>query len=93
MFFEGEQGKFQLPFGLCKNKECIFPLYDQPCVSSASWLCDDSFYLWAELMGEDIGGYWLQAVFQGDTVTLFMNRTIEYCTSELSGFLSGVKVS
>lgn len=93
IFFEGEQGKFQLPFGLCKNKECIFPFYDQACVSSASWLCDDSFYLWAELMGEDIGGYWLQAVFQGDTVTLFMNRTIEYCTSELSGFLSGVKIS
>ncbi|MDO4296839.1 MAG: serine hydrolase [bacterium] len=90
--FFGEKGEQKLEFALCANKLCEFPLYRETCASSAAWIEGDSFYLTAELMGENIGGFWLQAAFLEDGITLFLNKNIEYCTGELNGFFSGYRL-
>lgn len=88
-YFEGEKGSHALSFGVRKPVVSSFPLYEEPCFCTAAWIAGNSLYLTADLMGENIGDFWMQVTWKEDTITIFMNRTIEFCTGELSGFLSG----
>lgn len=91
--YRGDNAENILRFGIGKNLETTFPQYEELCSASAAWLDERTFYLKAELLGEHLGSFFLQAVFEENSLTLYMDQTVEFGLSEFSGFINAAHIA
>ncbi len=88
-FYQGRQ-EFRLRLGLEKPVRGTFPVYGDECLCSARWLDERSLYLSAELLGENMASFEMQAVFSGEHLLCLMKNTQEYSYQEFGGWLEAV---
>lgn len=78
-----------LAFGFGKMVTSQFPIYFQRCLTSGTWLSEDTLYIKSHLIDECIGSIYFQLVFQKNTVTIYMKNIEESYFNEFTGYLYG----
>lgn len=87
--YENERGTHRIPFGLGTLEECIFPEYEQKCVTSAGWCAPDTLYIRTWLVDECVASIHFKMVFSDDgELTVLMKKTEETKFNEFQGFLT-----
>lgn len=82
-----------LAFGFGKMVTSHFPIYAQRCITSGTWLSEDTLYIKSHLIDECIGSIHFQLVFQKSTVTIYMKNIEETYFNEFTGYFYGQYLS
>lgn len=89
-FYENERGRQELPFGLGKQIESIFPHYKMNCVTSAAWVLENTLFIKSHIIDECIGSIQIQIHFKNETeVVVYMKKIEETLFHEFLGFANG----
>lgn len=79
----------KISFGLGTNKVSIMKPYGCRIAASGIWRSENTFFIRINILDECIATIFIQLVFKGDTVTVFMKKYEESAFKEFDGFLSG----
>lgn len=104
MYYENEQGKKKLVFGICEN---AFSEFEQDgysdeigsqkgerrykCAASASWLSENMLYLKTQIIDTYFGNIHTVFSFDGDTVSIESEKTAEDFLNEYEGRAFGIQ--
>ena len=87
--YENERGSHQIPFGMGRLKECVFPEYGQRCVTSVAWLSEDTLYIRTWLTDESVASvHWKMFFGKDGSLTVRMHKTEETKFNEFQGLLN-----
>jgi CubicO group peptidase (beta-lactamase class C family) len=88
--YENRRGVHRITFGLGRSEKCMFPEYNQMCVSSAAWCDTNTFYIRTWLVDESVASIHFKLAFHTDGgLTVLMKKTEETKFNEYQGMLNG----
>lgn len=82
----------RIPFGIGALRTGVFPIYDQRCAASGSWLSDGTFYIKVHIIDSYVGSVHFQLSFGEDDLTVFLRKHEESLFQEFSGHLYCISV-
>lgn len=78
-----------LPFGFGHMVVSEFPIYNQKCATSGTWLSEDTLYIKSHIIDECIGSVHIHFVFRENTISIYMKKIEQTYFKEFSGYMSG----
>ena len=102
LYYENEQGKKEIPFGMCRNVFSKFPQdgysdeiatipgnIHYKCASSAAWISEDTLDIQVQIIDKYFGVLNMRFGFKENTVAIQMHKVAEDFLKEYSGFATG----